>query len=61
MKKIFLFLFVSFYLFGFEDSSLKIGIDDVYVEAHEEGFHLFIKKKTCNQISNIDRVFWNSW
>lgn len=45
MKKIFLFLFVSFYLFGFEDSSLKIGIDDVYVEAHEEGFHLFIRKK----------------
>ncbi|WKC90715.1 vWA domain-containing protein [Borreliella carolinensis] len=45
MKKIFLFLFIGFYLFGFEDGSLKIGIDDVYVEAHEEGFHLFIRKK----------------
>ena len=27
------------------DDYLDVTIDDVYVEAHEDGFHLFIRKK----------------
>ncbi|UER68017.1 vWA domain-containing protein [Borrelia sp. BU AG58] len=47
MKKtyFFIFLLVVFDLFSLMDDHLDITIDDVYVEAHEDGFHLFIRKK----------------
>ncbi|AWG42710.1 VWA domain-containing protein [Candidatus Borreliella tachyglossi] len=47
MKKtyFFVFLLVVFTLFSLIEDDLNITIDDVYVEAHENGFHLFIRKK----------------
>ncbi|BCR21761.1 vWA domain-containing protein [Borrelia sp. HM] len=38
-------LFIVFNLFSSMGDDLSIDIDDVYVEAHEDGFHLFIRKK----------------
>ncbi|AHH10494.1 VWA domain-containing protein [Borrelia coriaceae] len=38
-------LFIVFNLFPSTDEHLSINIDDVYVEAHDDGFHLFIRKK----------------
>ncbi|UPA12007.1 VWA domain-containing protein [Borrelia venezuelensis] len=38
-------LFIVFNLFSSINDHLSINIDDVYVEAHEDGFHLFIRKK----------------
>lgn len=40
-----IFLFIVFNLFSSMNDHLSINIDDVYVEAHEDGFHLFIRKK----------------
>ncbi|ACH93278.1 VWA domain-containing protein [Borrelia duttonii] len=40
-----IFLFIVFNLFSESHDHLSINIDDVYVEAHDDGFHLFIRKK----------------
>ncbi|AHH03302.1 Putative membrane associated protein [Borrelia nietonii YOR] len=47
MKKVYFIisLFIVFNLFSSMNDHLSINIDDVYVEAHEDGFHLFIRKK----------------
>ncbi|ASQ29124.1 hypothetical protein CDQ96_01600 [Borrelia miyamotoi] len=47
MKKAYfiIFLFIVLNLFTSMDDDLSIDINDVYVEAHEDGFHLFIRKK----------------
>ena len=47
MRKAYLIisLFIVFNLFSSMGNDLSIDSDDVYVEAHEDGFHLFIRKK----------------